>query len=357
VIDSPTRYEESWRSLIPDMKNEIYARLDGVGMCNLLRAKDNTGCIELLRRFDTILVDFGLTDPPAFRNAMKTYNVIVAGSVPLSVLLPFDNPLRVGDIDCYLSSDNFQPFVGWLTTNSSYVEVSRRVFHPLQLSTNTPSGSDDEGLEALYDTVSGANTLNSVTTFKNPSGQRLQVICTKSKSAMVAVAAFHSTAVMNAVFHFGVVSLYSDLTLAKRGLQNSTGYVLGRAGLRPRCITLALAKYANRGFDILPDHSSFSSVQAGRSETFEHDGHACGVWAYCPKTHRHSLDHSTLRLPFPGWTELQMLREMPDISWKLAHNGKCQLGPTDYRPGWIKDIDGTTYCTSLLLIFWSHQSC
>ncbi|KAH6894774.1 hypothetical protein BKA70DRAFT_1117360 [Coprinopsis sp. MPI-PUGE-AT-0042] len=298
-------------------------------MRNLLHAKDTSGCIELLRRFDCLLVAFGFESPSMFRDAMKRYNVIVSGSTALSIILPFDQPLPVDDMDAYIASVEFKPFVEWLLKNTDFVqEIHWRDFDDLNL---------------LYDTITCANTLESVTTFRSPSTKRrFQVISTLSDSPLTAVGAFHSTPVMNAILHCGVISFYPELTTQMKGIHNSTGSMLGKVGERPKCVQKVFDKYSARGFELGPDYYTFWDFPRGGIDIPGFEGHQCGDWAYCPQTACHSLDEGVLQLPFPGYSPIAMRMAVPGVFWRMASNGSCERGDGPFRLGILKDINSLT---------------
>jgi hypothetical protein len=137
----------------------------------LLKAKDSSGCGELLRRFDTVLVSFGFNVPSRFRLAMKDFNIVIAGSTALCIILPFDQPIPARDMDAYVTSEDYEPFVKWLTKSTDYVQASHWNFHPGvsdavdPQASSSPANQHTSGLDTLYDTVTCANALKSVTTF------------------------------------------------------------------------------------------------------------------------------------------------------------------------------------------------
>jgi hypothetical protein len=93
---------------------------------------------------------------------------------------------------------------------------------------------------------------------------------------------------MNAILYCGVLVYYPDLTTRMKGLHNSTGSMLGRAGKRPKCVQDAFNKYEARGFSLASDYYSFWDFDKGGVDVPGFAGHECGQWAYCPRTLRHA---------------------------------------------------------------------
>ncbi|KAH6907174.1 hypothetical protein BKA70DRAFT_1104972 [Coprinopsis sp. MPI-PUGE-AT-0042] len=311
------------------------SNFDARQLRNLLRSGDRRASCEALERFEMLLLDFGLPCK-LFRAAMKTYGIIGSGSTTIWLLLPRTSTIAYHDFDLYVNVNFFAEFLSWMLQNTSYITDSQ------QEAQWKASISDLSGFNGLYDTVTGSNGIvhvhNLIDTAK---GKKIQLIVTRP-SPLAVIGSFHSSTVVNALVYNGVVCVYPDLTLERRGFQLSTGWFCGKEGANAPATALSLEKYAARGFNLAPDYFGLWNITDGFDHLKGFDSHVCGEWAYCPRTLRSPFDEGTLLLPFPEYTEIDMRKTLPGVFWKPAHNGICWDGDMRWEEGYIVD-DATDF--------------
>ncbi|KAF8180871.1 hypothetical protein BJ912DRAFT_855031, partial [Pholiota molesta] len=117
-------------------------------------------------------------------------------------------------------------------------------------------------------------------------------------AALLPIVHFHSTVVMNYIASYGLVCLYPELTLGRRGVVNHQNI--------PHRVANSIQKYRERGFDIQTGLNAWDATRE----------HECGVDATCPTTPRRLLDGSALFIAFePG--DMGLGHYEDDVRWRL----------------------------------------
>ena len=130
------------------------------------------------------------------------------------------------------------------------------------------------------------------------SGREINIVTVLEGHAVNGITQFHSTLVMNYIGWYGIVSLYPDWTLAKKGLiVRDTERTL-----------LCFEKYRQRGFEIAASNTGLGE-----------DGvdHWCEESFGCPKTKRNLLDKYCAFLPFRGMEGDLGYFERDAVAWFL----------------------------------------
>ncbi|KAH6907200.1 hypothetical protein BKA70DRAFT_1104862 [Coprinopsis sp. MPI-PUGE-AT-0042] len=309
------------------------SNFDARQLRNLLRSGDRRASCEALERFEMLLLDFGLPCK-LFRAAMKTYGIIGSGSTTIWLLLPRTSTIAYHDFDLYVNVNFFAEFLSWMLQNTSYITDSQ------QEAQWKASISDLSGFNGLYDTVTGSNGIvhvhNLIDTAK---GKKIQLILISmhTLNPFAVMGAFHSTCLMNAISHRGLLCAYPELTLCRRSILNTSGSSwpapLTKRGVKAEHVET----YRGRGFEFGSDYFDFWDFNGGMEDIVGFSSHECGQWAYCPRTRRSLLDEGMLLLPFEGCTELQFRQDLPVFFWSMANNGHCNAGDDESDDGFIQE--------------------
>ncbi|KIO09239.1 hypothetical protein M404DRAFT_57819, partial [Pisolithus tinctorius Marx 270] len=162
-------------------------------------------------------------NPEVTTNILLACNAIVSGSAALRMVLPANAcNWATSDLDIYVSQNNHMQLYNLLNKHNYNIVCE----HNTDDSDYSPS------------------TIFTVTTFGN--GQRLiDVIISKTTSALSPIFQFHSTAVMNFFTANSLFCAYPSLTLRHRAMINTAS--LHERTFSPSHIH-ALLKYKSRGF-------------------------------------------------------------------------------------------------------------
>ncbi|KAH6907175.1 hypothetical protein BKA70DRAFT_1223545 [Coprinopsis sp. MPI-PUGE-AT-0042] len=321
-----------WFQMPYDITEEVLSHFDAADVLSLLRAGDLEGVRFMKGRLDRLLDYFGLP-PKLFFPAMELYNIMLAGSTPVHLLLPLREAFVVRTIDVFVTRANEQALVRWLLSNTEYV---------LDVSTSRQTRDEERrmrhGYSDLWDFAVKGNGLKSMRSFLHKhNGRTLQLISTHTLNPFAVMGAFHSTCLMNAISHRGLLCAYPELTLCRRSILNTSGSSwpapLTKCGVKAEHVET----YRGRGFEFGSDYFDFWDFNGGMEDIVGFSSHECGQWAYCPRTRRSLLDEGMLLLPFEGCTELQFRQDLPVFFWSMANNGHCNAGDDESDDGFIQE--------------------
>ncbi|KAG2022496.1 hypothetical protein CC2G_000238 [Coprinopsis cinerea AmutBmut pab1-1] len=256
---------------------------------------------EVDRRVISLLESFNMNSHN-FLDLLRSTGGYISGSAALAVIDP--GVYTPGDLDLY---------VNVLKANEVWRYLwRRRAGGWRQLL--TPAQFRAAGLPVRG--YSGIDGVVVVWYFQHQqSGKLVNVVVTRTKSALPAILRFHSTLVMNVITHFGVVSFYRTPTTAGVGWTTKEG-MLGLGDLS------ALDKYRERGYTILRDSRLGDFIGE----------HICGKDARCTQTYRCIQDDEVGVAPFAGYQHQKrtdLLRSMEDVLiWRLK-NHNCYRSTSD----------------------------
>ena len=203
-----------------------------------------------------------MPDPQAFRELMRNTGSVISGSTAL-YLVCASPPWFPNDVDLYVTFDEFHPVVKALQE-----EQGAAIVDPAQL-------------HARYE---GAEGICGFVRLRTDRGH-IEVIRSSSDSALYPVALFWTTLLMNVVAADFVCIPYPELTMRGRGLVEFREYSDKE--------TLALAKYAQRGFE-------FRRSAAGWEDTTDMKNAGCFEWS-CVNRARYFGDGGCLIAIFDGY--------------------------------------------------------
>ena len=136
--------------------------------------------------------------------------------------------------------------------------------------------------------------------------KKIDIIVSRSNSAILPIFGFHSTVVMNIFTGKSLIAFYPDETVQDVSIVCRNPDAFSRANEHDR-VTLALQKYADRDVSI---------TRPGRNANGSINQHICEVDARCPHTLRHVDDH--LCCTFTMGPEDQILDELRTAVWRFG---------------------------------------
>ncbi|KAF8122482.1 hypothetical protein EV363DRAFT_1182593 [Boletus edulis] len=143
-------------------------------------------------------------------------------------------------------------------------------------------------------------------------GHKVDIIESCNSSAVAPILAFHLTALMNYVTPLSVFSAYAGFTTRRQAVVNPILFDRGQLTLRT---CLALAKYRERGFEILSTSQSYLRQTQFMGER----GHVCGRAAACALTCRSTNDEHCVFIQFGGQLYEECEYESPIVvDWCLG---------------------------------------
>ena len=227
--------------------------------------------------FEKLVNSFHFRSVTDLQAQMATSGAIISGSAALAMLHP--DRFAPNDLDFYVSRGGYTSLLAFVHDYGYAVEAD---------------GADCLAYER--------DTLVVLKLVHTEMGQEINIITVLDGHVVNGITQFHSTLVMNYIGWYGVVSLYPDWTMARKGL------IVRETAKTKECFE----KYKQRGFDIVS-----SNTLLGDDEI----DHWCAEGPDCPKTERHLLDKHCAFLPFKGMEGNLDYFETVSTSWSL--NVKC----------------------------------
>ncbi|TEB27296.1 hypothetical protein FA13DRAFT_1712673 [Coprinellus micaceus] len=229
-----------------------------------------------VRVHDTLL-RFRLSPSKTLR-MMRQTKTVISGSAALKVIDACQ--WEANDVDFYCPKEEIRNVLSWFERHRYHVVHSCKSYS-FTTAAHDPSGGRYTTPEVLFVQLNANNCIETVFTLRNElSGDKINVIQSRSSSAVAPIAFFHSTIVMNFISSDTVVCGYPSLTLRGQGLMNAQTMPPLRAVKRE---VSAVAKYQRRGYTFIQ----------GRNEdpTFNPDD---------PHRNRSWTDRHSLRMEFRG---------------------------------------------------------
>ncbi|KAF8169495.1 hypothetical protein BJ912DRAFT_1086852 [Pholiota molesta] len=196
---------------------------------------------------------------------METTHTVISGSWALYALFP--DAFIPGDLDLYTSNPKkqlFTPLIRYLIPRGY-----------------TIASLEDENYIAAQVDLEAADIGNIMKLSKKniyDTRRHINIITSRSQVQIRPIFRFHSTVVMNYIASYGLVCLYPELTLHRRGLINDPA----PSPHVHECVN----KYRKRGFDMRPNLEAWDNT------------HVCSHSPDCPFQNRRLLDDSVLFVPF-----------------------------------------------------------
>ncbi|KAH6873737.1 hypothetical protein BKA70DRAFT_1240994 [Coprinopsis sp. MPI-PUGE-AT-0042] len=236
------------------------------------------------------LIKWGLPAAETLRLLRQT-NSVISGSFALKAVLASD--FMPGDIDIYCPRGCSEGILLFLKENGYEEEINYKPGDSLNATTIVTEG----GIEGDNHYDSADTGIEEIHLLIHPdTGMKINIITSCMCSALIPILLFHSTLLMNWISQDGIICLYPELTMVKRGLQNEFP---ARDKTRK-----ALLKYRERGFQILSEWHDLDESETSLS--------AIG-WGHV----RTMGDPDVLFVPFcEGSTSLPGCFE--GIKWRLA---------------------------------------
>jgi len=228
--------------------------------------------LSLDEEFRNVVKLFHLPSSSSVCDLLLCSGAVISGSAALALFFP--GAFVPGDLDIYVASYGAARVITYLQDHAYKID---------------PIYSPGAG---IYDNGAVVFKL-----FHDWSTAEINVVVYRENNFVEHIAKFHSTIVMNYVSWYGLVSLYPDWTLQKKGL-----ITMDNLMSRP-CIK----KYEKRGFVLLSDNKDV----AGESSP-----HSCGITAECPNTTRNLHDNECAFLPFEGHCQMLAAYEAA-FAWNL----------------------------------------
>ncbi|TEB24047.1 hypothetical protein FA13DRAFT_1714959 [Coprinellus micaceus] len=197
------------------------------------------------RVHDTIL-RFRLSPSRTLRMMRRTKTVI-SGSAALKTIdaCGWD----ANDLDFYSPKEEVQSVLSWFETHRYRIVRSCKSYSLYPPAACDPPGRRYTTPEVAFVQLGANNCIETVFTLQHElSGDKINVIQSKSSSAVAPIAFFHSTIVMNFISSDTVVCGYPSLTLRGQGLMNAQTMPPLRAVKQE---VSAVAKYQRRGYSFV----------------------------------------------------------------------------------------------------------
>ncbi|KAF8179187.1 hypothetical protein BJ912DRAFT_907664 [Pholiota molesta] len=217
------------------------------------------------------------------RELLETTHSVISGSWALYALFPAS--FRPGDLDIYISRfdrDRFN-FLTFMLYREEYRTVSMGDMVYLECS------DDEHGVFLVLKLSKGSGHRS----------KSINIVVSRTRSPIQPVLHFHSSLVMNYIASYGLVCLYPELTLHRRGIIN-------HQTVSP-LVQLSIQKYLDREFDLQSKLRAWDDM----------DSHICGIDSFCPKTLRHLHDSSVYFVPFEEGVTFTMSEEDLDFNLRV----------------------------------------
>lgn len=244
---------------------------------------------EMFDTFKEVLARYKI-DWSALRAAMVATGAVISGSTALAVLLKGEFVPQ--DLDIYVNAKGFAAMLAFLT-NHGYQVVMPQLHYAHDLKKKYP------------------NLKNVLTLKRDGKGEKIDLIIATEAHVLTTITQFHSTSVMNYIAFYGIVCLYPEWTLRRKGLVT-----------RANVPNEVLDKYRGRGFKI-----AYTLAELAKYDT----NHSCGEHICCPRTKRDLWDGLSLFIPFDS--NATDIRELEDskgvkLEWSLREARECRMMAT-----------------------------
>lgn len=249
---------------------------------NLEHLPTSGNVLDVLSR---ICATYELGSAADLRTIMDTTHTVISGSWALYAIFP--DAFVPGDLDLYTSGPEKRRF------NRLIMFLISRGYSVVSFAEEEYMGADFDLKAADIDHIIKLSKRSSTGTHRH-----INIITSRSPFQIRPIFHFHSTVVMNFIASYGLVCLYPELTLYRRGLINDPTPV-------PRVVS-CVKKYRDRGFDLRPRLDAWLNTQT----------QVCGHSLDCPSSNRHLLDDSVLFVPFEEGRALADFTE--DDRWILS---------------------------------------
>ena len=217
------------------------------------------------------------------RSIMVSTRAVISGSTALAILL--GGEFVPQDLDIYINAKGFAAMLVFLMDHGYQVVK-------LQL---------QYALEKEYPDSTIILTLKC-----NSEGEKIDLIGTTKVHVLTTITQFHSTAAMNYIAFYGIVSLYLEWTMQKKGLVT-----------RRNIPYMILNKYQGCGFKM-----AYTSAELDNSK--DHD---CSKHIHCLRTKRELQDGLSLFIPFDDRvTDIREFetKEKMKMPWMLRDVRECR---------------------------------
>jgi len=245
---------------------------------------EHIALLSLDEEFEKLLQRFQLPTVSSVCDLLLCSGAVISGSAALALLFP--TAFEPQDLDIYVASYGAARVI-------SYLEEQGYKIDPIY---STGAGKYDNGAVVFR-------------LFHLRSSVDINVVIYHEKHFVDHIIRFHSTIVMNYVSWYGLVCLYPQWTLRKKGLINVDN-LISRS-----CFT----KYANRGFALSHDNRQLADSLTT---------HFCEIDAECPKTTRCLHDDHCAFQPFEGY-ESRLLAYEGFMTWNLDATCSYAVFPVD----------------------------
>ncbi|KAK7028254.1 hypothetical protein R3P38DRAFT_3189731 [Favolaschia claudopus] len=221
-------------------------------------------------------------DPEPTLACMRQNPAIVSGSTTLPVLV--DAKFPPNDLDLYTTA----PY------ETAMINMMHRAEYGDMRMADNPY-REMQGILRTHWLKKGKKVVN--------------IIIVPDDNAATAIFHFHSTIVMNYFSGYGVFCAYPALTLARKGILNSS---VAQSDAQRRRVARCIDKYTLRGFD----------MKTNLNEHKNWEQHTCAADASCPTTFRSLHDHASLFIPFPDFATAATAAPVYDgrtsVVWSLG---------------------------------------
>ncbi|EFI27284.1 hypothetical protein CC1G_14756 [Coprinopsis cinerea okayama7 len=291
-----------WTELPPEIRLETTSHMDINQLYNLQQVNKhrNETELELRRRVSSTLSRFNL-DVTDTLGMLKTRSALISGSAALAVVVP--GCVEPSNLDIYVSIHSKDALIQDIVRDTAYREC-------------TPGTGSTRGIVHSRYILAAKGVLSSTYMINSETGKQINVMET-THEPWTAILAFHSTALMNAITHQGVVSIYGTLTCKRISVLNSTGITEGTERKLQPHMQKIWDKYSSCGLAMvwsLRDKEVSKRWKAARR-------HTCKEWSYCPQTNRTTADEGVITLSFSERKGGGV--DIPFIQWNLAARKGC----------------------------------
>lgn len=227
-----------------------------------------------------IVTIYGLGTASSLRTTMECTDTVISKSWALAAIYP--NEWTPQELDFY---------------TTGLPRESHRTFYAF-LESQGYTAEPYSGFDCSTSCVSGANhAIRDVYRFLKKNHPPVNLTISTSWH-LEPIFALQSTVLMNYIAWYGLVCLYPQLTLQRRGLINQHEVSTN--------VTLCLTEYRERGFDLRANVNKWDDTRI----------HRCAVDTFCPATVGHISSHFVAFAPFDYGNILDDF-VFTDIAWTL----------------------------------------
>ena len=219
----------------------------------------------------------------SLRAILASTGAVISGSTALAVLL--GGEFIPQDLDIYVNAEKFNAMLAFL------------INHGYQVVTPRPGYEHKKRY---------ADAKNILTLQHDGEGEKIDLIGTTDAHVLTTITRFHSTSVMNYIAFYGIVCLYPEWTMRKKGLVTRTNVSYK-----------ILDKYRGRGFKIAQTSAELEEYNIN---------HKCGEHICCPRTRRNLQDGFSLFVPFGDRATIHELEDNKnmELQWTLREVRECR---------------------------------